>query len=161
MQLLRTKKGMSILEILLGLSISVIVITSLVSLSIFILRNAQSNKFRMQATRDANGTMERIRALRDTYSTNGSTWSDFVTLVNNGCTGSRVCVIDSALSVTSNAFATFQTNTIATSSVPVSYFRTSVVNANVIDITVTSSWYLGGSMQSTTIYSSLSNWSFL
>lgn len=65
-QKLKTQSGMGLVEVIAALGVAILVISSLVALSIFTLRNASQSQLLLKATKDVNRQMELLRAFRDT-----------------------------------------------------------------------------------------------
>ncbi len=76
------QKGIGLVETLLALGVAVIIITSMVSLSIFTLRASLQNKLQITGTQLASQEIELVRALRDSM----GTWEQFTDEVD-GTTG--------------------------------------------------------------------------
>lgn len=83
-------KGQGLVETILAVAVSVIVVTSLVSLAVFALRNSRQASYATSATQIAQTQIELIRAYRDYNSpTSSITWADFTGLIAT-CDFSRI-----------------------------------------------------------------------
>src|SRR3972149_5905088 len=71
------ENGIGLVETLLALGIATIIVTSMVSLSIFTVRSSLQNKLALEGTQLANQEIEQIRAFRDARA-----WPDFVAEVD-------------------------------------------------------------------------------
>ncbi|HLB51965.1 hypothetical protein A3F07_03275 [candidate division WWE3 bacterium RIFCSPHIGHO2_12_FULL_38_15] len=155
------EKGIGLVEVILALGISIVVITSLVSLSVFTLRNSLQSKLLLRGSKLANEELERVRAYRD----NSPTWAQFVGgLLTANCTTS--CYLTSALTPASGEeqtnpnFATRPAENLyrsITISDPVNLDVVTTTD-NVIRISVTARWEIGGVIKRTNVYTDLSNW---
>jgi hypothetical protein len=143
------EKGMGLVEVIAAFGISVVVITSLVSLAIYTTRSTLNSKLLLEGTKIASREMERVRAYRDS--------TDWVTTFRPSvipCVAN--CYISSG--AVSN---TYGTETI--DGQPVRYYFTAVgkdagPNYNIIRISVTASWNVGGVTKTTKVYTDLTNW---
>ena len=148
------------METIVALGIAVVVITSLVSLSIYSLRSSLQSKLLLQGTKLANEELERLRAKRD-----GVSWTDFVNELTGaggvGCVASD-CNINSGLIVQSGQ------ETLGSGAEAITrYFRVSNPDPNSNDVdptvgvlrfSVSVNWRVGSEDRATFIYSDLSNW---
>lgn len=69
-----SEKGQGLVETLLAVSVAIIVVTSLISLGVFALRNSRQASYTAQATQIAQRQLEYARAYRDVSTT---TWATF------------------------------------------------------------------------------------
>lgn len=72
-------KGQGLVETILAVAVSVIVVTSLVSLAVFALRNSRQASYATSATQIAQTQIELIKAYRDNPNV---TWADFTTIIS-------------------------------------------------------------------------------
>ena len=72
------ESGIGLIETLLALGVGIIIITAMVSLSIFTLRASLQNKLQISGTQLASQEIELVRALRDSK----DTWKDFTDAVD-------------------------------------------------------------------------------
>jgi hypothetical protein len=156
LKLLKNEKGIGLVETIAALGISMIILTSLVSLSIYTLRSSLQSKLLLQGTKLANEELERIRAKRDS-----TTWSEFVTdLLSSNCHTSDGCYIDSSLN--------FIPGSETVGSGAEALQRVFVVSdpdggsidaaTRVLRFSVKVDWMVGAEQKSAYIYSDLSNW---
>ena len=151
------EKGIALVEVILALGVSIIVITSLVSLSLYTLRASLQSKLLLQATNLSKEELERIRAYRDL----AAVWTtNFLTPLTPCATSN--CYIDDSL-----VLHTSQSD-VKNPSTPLQltrYFRISDPidgtingNENLIRVSVTVNWKVGTQDKNVFIYSDFSNW---
>lgn len=79
---LADEKGIGIIEVIAALGVALIVITALVSLSVYTLRSSTQSKLFLKGSKKANEQMELVRAYRD----GSPNWTTFVNdLMSNAC----------------------------------------------------------------------------
>lgn len=84
-QELQNERGLGLVETIAALGIAILVITSLVSLSVFTLRASSKSKLLLQGSKAATQQLELIRAFRD----GSPNWESFIQeLIDNSCTAS-------------------------------------------------------------------------
>lgn len=159
-----SEKGLGLIEVIAALALAVVVITSLVSLSVFTLRSSTRGKLLLQSTKIANTQVELIRAFRDSY----TNWGEFIDQIDGGsgtpdCVGGT-CHIDvsaNTLNVSSGS------GTTGTGADAISYsFQLSdpinndgVVNTDeIVRVDVLVSYTLGSQSKETRITTDISNW---
>ncbi|MEK7595831.1 MAG: hypothetical protein AAB443_04575 [Patescibacteria group bacterium] len=76
-KLMLTEDGQALVEALIAISVAIVVVSALISLSIFSLRNSKESSYTAQATSIAQTQLEYARAYRDHSSV---AWSGFVAL---------------------------------------------------------------------------------
>ena len=84
---MKSQKGQGLVETLMAVAVAVIVVTSLVSLAIFALRNSKQSSYASQATQIAETQLQYLRSYRDNSLT---PWADFISPATGGtpnCTG--------------------------------------------------------------------------
>ena len=69
--------GIGLVETLIAIGITTIIVTSMVSLSIFTVRSSLQNKLTLEGTQLANQQIEQVRAFRD-----ARTWAEFLAAVD-------------------------------------------------------------------------------
>lgn len=154
---IKNEKGIALVEVIAALGIAVIVITSLVSLSIFTLRSSLRSKLLLEGTKIANRELELVRALRDS----SDSWDTFLTTVVP-CTISSPCsVIISPLGVSYVPFTENEGTTEAitrqfTATIPGGGDLTGTEDTVRISVSVT--WSVGGDSKSAFLYTDLTNW---
>ncbi len=152
-------RGIGLVEVIAAVGVAVIVITSLVSLSVFSLRSSLQSKLYLEGTKTANKQIELVRALRD-ITANWTTFISSVTPCSAACymtepTGGMIApTVSVGTKVTGTGLST------------VTYFFTATnVNGGAListDQTVrvraSASWPIGGQTISTNVYTDLTNW---
>lgn len=167
---LPNQKGIALVETIAALGLAIVVITSLVSLSVFTLRTSTKGKLLLEASKVASDQIELVRAYRDDPA---RTWADFITAVGS-CTEISQCHMLAdisgaipSLSVVSsignindangNLVSTYWFS--VTDEIIESGDTSSVdVTDPVIQVKVTVQWRSGSQDQTTTIYTDISNW---
>jgi len=76
-----TEQGQGLVETLIAVSVAIIVVTALISLAVFALRNSRQSSYVAQATQIAQNQLELIRTYRDTPAT---TWANFADMSVGG-----------------------------------------------------------------------------
>ena len=153
LKLLKTQQGFGLVEVIVGLGIAIIVITSLVSLAIFTLRSSLQSNLLLQGSKLANEELEAARALRD----QSATWADFKAAMD-GCLAPTKCSINTSTWEVANVEEVLNSGTVRQLN---RYFQASypvVGNTNIIRISVSVSWNIGGQIKYAHVYSDLSNW---
>lgn len=166
------EKGLGLLETIAALGLAVVVITSLVSLSVYTLRTSNKGKLLLNASKIANEQVELIRAFRDSIS-----WTEFVEGIN-GTGGTPDCVngfchmeIDGSygLSVQAGSDYTEDSLGVSTQGTPLeteySFSVSDPINGDgvsatddVVRIEVLVEWRVGSETKSTRIYTDVSSW---
>lgn len=164
------QEGIALVETIAALGLAVVVITALVSLSIFTLRSASRGKLLLQGSKLASEQLELVRAYR-----NANPWSTFVTAVQS-CDGTPYCYMTISgppytLAVGSGSEYAYALDSSgqSTEGTPIEtayWFTVSdpingdavTVSDNVVEIKVTVQWRLGPELKTTTIYTNVSNW---
>ena len=151
-----TESGIGLIETIAALAIGVVVITSLVSLSVFSLRASIQSKLLLQSSKLSAEELERVRAYRDSRS-----WSAFLTEMDAALCFSQPCHVTSALTV-SPGTEVFDEGT------PTQISRSFQLydplgggfdgDETLIRTSVSVAWTIGGKTQSAHTYTDLSNW---
>ncbi len=151
--------GIGLVEVIAAVGVAVIVITSLVSLSVFSLRSSLQSKLYLEGTKTANKQIELVRAVRDVT----ANWSTFITLVTpcsaacnmteptGGMIAPTVSVGSKITGTGLSSVTHFFTATNVNGGVLVSTDQTVRVRAS-------ASWPIGGRTISTNVYTDLTNW---
>jgi len=148
------QKGIGLVETLAALSITIIVVTSLVSLSLFTLRTSLNSRLMLQGTKIASQEIELVRAARDSL----ASWDDdFIAALNAaGCFGGS-CYMTANLVVMPGYYDTSPGS-------PENINKRFTVedrsggDFSVIRVKVTVSWVVGGQTKYAYNYTDLSNW---
>ena len=153
-----TENGIGLVEVILALGISIIVITALVSLSIYTLRSSLNSKLLLNGTKLANAEVEMVRGYRDTVG-----WATFASDMQN-C--SSTCYFSSANTL---VFGTDGIETVSNGNpaediaryfVALDGITNGVVTGTttIIRINVITSWTVGGVAKYARVSTDLSNW---
>ena len=155
----KTSKGIALVEVIAALGIAVVVITSLVSLSLFTLRSSLSSKLQLQGTKVATRESELIRSYRDNA---GVPWASFVDAVK-GCTDSSKCCMKSDGSglqpggvCTDGTGAELVTRSFTASKLD--GFTPLASGDDAVRINIVATWTIGGQEKTTHLYTDLTNW---
>ena len=150
---LREEKGIGLVEVIAALGISVIVITALVSLSLYTLRSSLQSKLQLEATKIANREVEMLRAFRDQ-----NTWTIFRTDTTS-CEGGSACYVINAegtFSVSSGSIVEVIDGQNMTRSFTLKPDTDDP--QDIIEVTVTVTWQIGSQVKETNLYTQLTNW---
>ena len=154
----KNQSGIGLVEVIFALGVSIIIVTSLVSLTLFTMRSSLQNKLMLRGTQIVNQELETLRAFRDANS-----WEDFIDAVD-GCHGSSKCYLDK------NSFTVLETEgTEGTGVETVNFFfRAYDPNGGVYDppsdsdsvvrIYANATWKIGSQQKNVHNYTDLSNW---
>mgnify|MGYP001097427579 CR=1 FL=1 len=152
------EKGLGLVEVIVAMGVAMIIITAMISLAIFTLKATTQSKGLLEATRQANKQMEKLRAYRDNYVATSS-WEDFYNYLivggagycSTNCSSGHVCYIDDNFAF-HDAPNPNPAPTACFYAIPVSG------NSNVLNIVTIAPWQIGGETKSAYSYSRLSNW---
>ncbi len=162
-----SEKGIGLIETIAALGLAIVVITSLVSLSVYTLRSSGRGKLLLRGSKSANEQLELVRAYRDSRS-----WTEFVTAVNNSnCTNTNDCYmsVDSSYNLVMNS-GVFTEEAGTVNELAYSFSVTDPVqeagdNTNTISIAdpvlrinIEVTWRVGNDPQSSHIFTDVSNW---
>lgn len=156
----KDQRGIGIVEVIAALGLAIIVLTSLVSLSLFTIRSSLQSKLMLEGTKLANKELELVRALRDSssmwYDNSGST--GFLNQLrdntcNTGCYMNNLAVVSGTHTAGTGPEAITRT------------FRATDIDGNPLDITdqvvrisVEISWDVGTDTKYARLYTDLTNW---
>lgn len=165
----KNEQGIGLIEVIAALGLALVVLTSLLSLSIFTLRASFKSKIKLKSSSIANQQIELVRARRDT----SGSWDNFIVGegLNAGmddCTAVSTCHI----AVTVSDFTVSNSGTGiasgANSSDPeyIGYYFTAknlsggtpTITDDVVRITVIVEWNDGGTLKQNQIVTDLSRW---
>jgi hypothetical protein len=165
------QSGIALVETIAALGLAIVVITSLVSLSIFTLRTSTKGKLLLEASKVASDQVEIVRAYRDDPS---RTWAAFITDIGSCNSGSPcymnadIAAVPPALSVNpgkgdildsnSNVVSQYWFEVADVVSEPGDNLGVVEVTDPVVQIKVTVSWKSGVQDKTTSIYTDISNW---
>jgi len=158
------EEGIGLVEVIFALGVSILVITSLVSLALFTLRSSLQSKLLLQGTKYANQELELVRAYRDT----APIWNSFIDDIRS-CNS---CSIDVAGMTVNAAPKCFSGGSVVSCGVSNADKVTvefqarntdgSVIGAgnypDVIRVSVTTSWEVGGDSRAVYNNTEFSNW---
>jgi Tfp pilus assembly protein PilV len=157
-----SQQGLGLIETVLSIALAVIVITSLVSLSLFTLRSSTQNKLMLQSSKLADQQLELVRACRDA----SASWADFRTTLGNciavpGTECSIVTAAGGSQCGTANIYVTTARTTTGSGLEEVDhYFVLEDFNGNTdeIKVSVTVQWLIGDETKTAHTYSLITNW---
>jgi Tfp pilus assembly protein PilV len=146
------EKGIGLVETIVALGVSIVVLTSLVSLSLYTLRSSQQSRYMLEASKLATEELERVRAVRDS----SAVWSTFRTSMLS-CTTSLPCRVSTSLAVVSAGSSPY---TDPENSNYGRYFTVSETpsGSNILRIAVTVTYTIGGQTKYIRNYTDLTNW---
>jgi len=140
-----SEKGVGLVEVIFSLAIAIVIVTSLVSLSLFTLRTSIQNKLMMRASDLVNQQIELVRAKRDSNS-----WSDFTDSVGSCAVK---CSIDTSLNVTLDSAVS------GAGADAITYYFTAVAEGEqIVKINAVGTWSVGGQAKTVHNYTELSDW---
>lgn len=152
-------RGMGLIEVIAALGIATMVVTSLVSLSIFSLRSSLKSKLLLESSKVANRELELIRSYRDR-----NAWADFLTSMQ-ACVPTSVpgnpkfptCNMDLNGSVINAGIdPTNDLQDLAIDQVGRGFYAER--QDDLIKITVVAYWKEGNTIKNTTLRTDLTNW---
>lgn len=153
----KNRRGIALVEVIAALGISVVVITSLVSLSLYSLRSSLQSKLQLQGTQLAKREMELLRAYRER---SDSSWQIFINSIR-GCYGNSPCCINTQTLTVQSGTCSEGTG----AEVINRYFTISKISGgqaeetdDMVRATVTASWTIGGEPKNTYLYTDFTNW---
>ncbi|MBI2414475.1 hypothetical protein HYV31_01340 [candidate division WWE3 bacterium] len=152
------ESGIGLVETMLALGIGLIVITSMVSLSIFTLRSSLQNKLMLAGTQTATQQIELMRAFRDSK----VSWDEFIADVDgtNGinCFTSDCHMIDSGVTTVVAGENTLNPNTAEELKKSFRLTDQSGGAKTLIRVSVNVSWKIGATTKYAHNYTELSGW---
>lgn len=152
----KNQKGIGLVEVIAALGVTVVVITALVSLSVFTLRASLQSKLLLEGTKLASRETELVRAYRD----KSISWQAFVDDMA-GCF--TACSVD----LTADSFLASPRVEGAGLEAVTRQFKATTINGaaisvgsttQVVRISVTASWNVGDDLKQTHVYTDLTNW---
>jgi Tfp pilus assembly protein PilV len=150
----KNQNGIGLIEVVVALGISIIIVTSIVSLSIYSLRSSTQSKYMLEGTKLAGQELELLRASRDKKK-----WTAFRNSVCPSCIGSQ-CHVTDGLDINAGQQSITTTNGNIVRYFTVNSFDGDCSDDQVLRFSVTVTWPSGGSKgtSSTYTYTDLSNW---
>ncbi|OGC68698.1 hypothetical protein A2415_01960 [candidate division WWE3 bacterium RIFOXYC1_FULL_39_7] len=163
------EKGIGLVEVIAAFGISIVVITSLVSLSLYTLRSSLQSKLLLEGTKIANRESELVRAFRDDETVSWDIFLDSLDIADNDplvndfdCTCAatpctKQCYMTSnPMEVHSGAL----TEVIDNQQITHSFNIVPDANdpANIVRVSITVTWNVGSQAKMTNVYTDLSNW---
>jgi Tfp pilus assembly protein PilV len=151
----KNNKGMALVEVIAALGIAVVVLTAMVSLTLFTVRSSLNSKLLLQGTKTATREAELVRSYRDS----SATWEVFLAAMQN-C-HSATCCMNQGTGLPISGVCTEGTGAeIVTRSFTASNSSGGalVTSDNIVKIDITANWVVGGVTKNTHLYTNLSNW---
>jgi Tfp pilus assembly protein PilV len=149
----KNQKGIGLIEVIAALGISVIAITALVSLALYTMRLSLQSKLELMGAEKATREREMLRAYRD----RSTSWASFINGISVAHTCNTGCYMDTSALTPVNG-----TNSeTVEGSITLNRGFVATVDAgdsNIVHVTVTVSWNIGGQARSTHLYTYLTNW---
>jgi len=140
-------RGIALVEVIAALGIAVVVITALVSLSIFTLRSSLRSKLMLEGTKIANRELELVRAYRDT-----NTWDDFTD-------GVILCEDSDCSMDLSGTIVNYSSSVQGTGVETITRsFTVNFISSDMVRINVTVTWNIGSDVKGAYLYTDLTNW---
>lgn len=151
-KMLGNQKGIGLVEVIAALGISVVVITSLLSLTLFSLRTSLQSTLLMEATKAANKQMELLRAFRDSR----ASWEEFLDVKVCTTSPEHPCSISPSLTRLDSAYVVDTGGT----QITVEMFADPDATAGdaLIHAKVRAHWRIGGQDKYTYVYTDFTNW---
>ena len=165
------QKGIGLVEVIAALGISVVVITSLVSLSLFTLRSSLESKLLLEGTKVANRELELVRAYRDSsdvwvdendFPAAGDSGRAFLNNIDTCNSVTNMCHIDSSSFSVVTGVGTSGTGAEV---VKWGFYVTQAGGGPIqktdqaVRISVEANWLVGGQNKYARLYTDLTNWS--
>jgi len=154
---LNKEEGIGIVEVIAALGLAIIVLTSLVSLSLFTIRSSLQSKLLLEGTKMANRELELVRAFRDSSAEweNGSNgFLDQMINCNNACHMNGLTVASGTDTVGSGAEAIIR----SFSATKVDGVTQLTPGDEEVRISVEISWQIGDDTKYARLYTDLTNW---
>jgi hypothetical protein len=156
------EKGIGLIETIAAMGVAMIIVTSIVSLSVYTLRASTTSKLMIMGSKYATEELERLRAKRDTT----NTWLSFYNSVVPACdTVGEYCYINSSLGIAQAVSTTGEVINTGGGENMRRYFWVTNPNGgglsptqNILRFNVRVTWVVGGQTKNTYIYTDLSNW---
>ncbi|RJR27397.1 hypothetical protein C4561_02495 [candidate division WWE3 bacterium] len=163
------QKGIGLVEVIAAFGISMVVITALVSLSLYTLRSSLQSKLLLEATKIANRESELVRAFRDDENVSWLVFMDTLDITDNDPLVSDYDCTCAAAPCTKQCNMTsnpVQVNAGARveniDGQNVTHWFSIVPDANdptnIVRVYVTVTWDVGTQAKMTNVYTDLSNW---
>jgi Tfp pilus assembly protein PilV len=150
------QRGIGIVEVIAALGLAIIVLTALVSLSLFTIRSSLQSKLMLEGTKLANKELELVRALRDSSAEweNGSTgFLDRMIPCDTGCYMNNLVVVSGSDTTGTGPEAITKS------------FRATDIDGNqltsgeeIVRISVEIAWNVGTDTKYARLYTDLTNW---
>lgn len=152
-KMFKNNQGMGLVEVIAALGIAVVVITALVSLTIYTLRASLESTLLLEGTKYANREAELLRAYK---SSSTVSWSTFVSRVAS-CTANTSCHMRPDASGIDNGPA--YENQGSNNQVSREFYTVDTSSSsNISHFVIVSKWRIAGMSKETYLYIDLSNW---
>jgi hypothetical protein len=155
----KKSKGIALVEVIAALGIAVVVLTAMVSLTLFTVRASLNSKLLLEGSKAVTEESELLRVYRDT---NASSWSTFIATMQSCDEGVNCCMGSSGTSVLTNQICYRNQGTIEEIRM---YFTVTNQSGGAltssdtsVKVSVTASWVVGGATKNTHLYTDLTNW---
>lgn len=154
---IKYQKGIALVEVIAALGVAIISITALVSLSISTLRTSLDSKLLLEGSKVANREIELVRAYRDQPTI---TWEDFIIDVRDCAPCSMNVSGDLTVIEGVSKENEGQVEEIVRQFTATNVDGTSIGTdtPDIVRISVSATWEIGGKTKGAYIYTDLSNW---
>jgi Tfp pilus assembly protein PilV len=138
-------KGISMVETILAIALSVILLLSLITLTNFNIRNSLLVTENQDAITSANLILENLRSLKD------QNFKDFVNITSQKC-------VNSYCKLNNNIIVSVSEDEVINSITPTSYFKVSKISDNELLLNIITRWKVGPTSFSSPVSTTFTNW---
>lgn len=150
--MIKNQKGISLVEAVFAIGISVIMIVALISLSTFTVRTLATSRTQLEAVKSANALTESVRILRDTC----SDWSTFTSKISS-CSSS-FCEVKTPDCSSSNSVGVVDISNPTDPKCGFKFTYPEATDTTYVQVNVTCNWSVGATKKTLNISTIFSNW---